>query len=324
MSDIDNRILIVDDTPVNLQLLGNTLKQKNYKVEFAIDGKKALDWIEKQVFDLILLDVMMPEMDGYEVCERIRKSDKHKKIPIIFLTAKTDTESVIKGFELGAQDYITKPFNTFELLARVKTQLELKSNREKLEGVNQWLEKKVQQRTVELIESNELLEKANTELLSLDKSKSEFLNIISHELRTPLNGILGTLYLLKDQVESKEMVKLINILDDSVNRLEKFSLMALQITSLRTKKHKLKNQQIKVEEIIDFCLIEHSQQIKNKKIDINLNNVKEDITINGDYDLLMTCFIKVFENAINHSHDNGKVFVKASLNSNGDLISCLC
>ena len=114
-----NTILIVDDTPKNLQVLGNTLKQENYKIEFAIDGKSALDWLTKKDFDIILLDVMMPEMDGYEVCETIRNGKFQAEIPIIFLTARTDTESTVKGFELGAQDYITKPFRLKELEIRI-------------------------------------------------------------------------------------------------------------------------------------------------------------------------------------------------------------
>jgi len=131
------KILIVDDTPKNLQVLGNLLQNNEYEVEFATNGKAALNWIEEDNFDLILLDIMMPEMDGYEVCEKLKSNNNTKNIPIIFLTAKIDTESIVKGFKLGAADYVTKPFNKEELLARISTQLTLIQSKKELMQKNQ-------------------------------------------------------------------------------------------------------------------------------------------------------------------------------------------
>ena len=119
-------ILIVDDEPKNIQLLGNLLEENRYETEFAMNGEQALEWTESRPFDLILLDVMMPGMDGYQVCRRIKADAGTRHIPIIFLTAKTETEDIIKGFNAGASDYITKPFRHQELLARVKKEVELK------------------------------------------------------------------------------------------------------------------------------------------------------------------------------------------------------
>lgn len=128
----DQSILVVDDNPKNLQVLGKFLKDEGLTVEFAIDGENALEWINQMDFDLILLDIMMPGLSGYDVCEIIKKNEKKKDIPIIFLTAQTDTESIVKGFEVGAVDYITKPFNRKELLARVSTQLKVKKSQEEI------------------------------------------------------------------------------------------------------------------------------------------------------------------------------------------------
>lgn len=125
-------ILIVDDVSQNLQVLCNILGKKNYKIAIARSGKKALDMVEKVPPDLILLDVTMPEMDGFEVCRRLHHSPRTRDLPVIFLTARTETESVVKAFECGAVDYVTKPFNSAELLVRVKTHLELKRTREEL------------------------------------------------------------------------------------------------------------------------------------------------------------------------------------------------
>jgi DNA-binding response OmpR family regulator len=116
-----SKILIVDDNPKNIQVLANTLSNSDYEVEYTSNGYDAIDWVNKESFDLILLDVMMPEMDGYETCLKMKENPALKDLPIIFITASTDIESIVKGFDIGAVDYITKPFNKKELLARVNT-----------------------------------------------------------------------------------------------------------------------------------------------------------------------------------------------------------
>jgi CheY-like chemotaxis protein len=126
-------VLIVDDNPKNLQVLGGLLQKEGINVEFALDGVNALGWLEKKNFDLILLDIMMPVMDGFEVCSRIKENPSVSDIPIIFITAKTDSESIVKGFELGGVDYITKPFITSELLARVNSHVQIKKSKDKIE-----------------------------------------------------------------------------------------------------------------------------------------------------------------------------------------------
>lgn len=125
-------ILIVDDTIKNIQLLGNMLRNKGYNISVAASGKEALESVKIKSPDLILLDIQMPEMDGFEVCKILKSNPETKEIPIMFLTAVTDPEKLVYGFELGAVDYITKPFNPAELYARVATHLEIKISREKL------------------------------------------------------------------------------------------------------------------------------------------------------------------------------------------------
>lgn len=122
-------ILIVDDEPKNIQLLGNLLKENKYEVEFALDGEHALEWVNSRPFDLVLLDIMMPGQNGYEVCRKIKSDIGTQHIPIIFITAKTHVDDIVKGFEAGASDYVTKPFKSPELLARVKKEVELKTLR---------------------------------------------------------------------------------------------------------------------------------------------------------------------------------------------------
>jgi class 3 adenylate cyclase len=118
-----SRILVVEDTPANIQALSATLKEKGYQVSVATSGNQALEIVERVRPDLVLLDVMMPEVDGFETCRRLKASATTRDIPVIFLTARTETEDIVKGFELGAVDYVPKPFNAPELLARVHTHL---------------------------------------------------------------------------------------------------------------------------------------------------------------------------------------------------------
>jgi class 3 adenylate cyclase/CheY-like chemotaxis protein len=143
------RILIVDDTPANIQVLSATLKDKGYQISVATNGKQALDALARARPDLILLDVMMPEMDGFETCRRLKAAESSRQIPVIFLTARSDTADIVQGFELGAVDYVAKPFNPHELLARVNTHLTVDELRRSLADKN-----------VELARAHELVRRA--------------------------------------------------------------------------------------------------------------------------------------------------------------------
>ena len=125
-------ILVVDDNLQNLEVLGGFLKNEGLSVEFAIDGSSALSFLEKKKFDLVLLDIMMPGMNGFEVCLKLKSNPDTTEIPVIFITAVSDTESIIKGFSNGAVDYITKPFIQDELLARVKTHLKAVKSKQQI------------------------------------------------------------------------------------------------------------------------------------------------------------------------------------------------
>ncbi len=133
---MSSRILVVDDTPANIQTLAGALKPRGYQISVATHGRQALEALARVRPDLILLDVMMPEMDGYETCRRIKASEDWRHIPVIFLTARVETADIVRGFEVGAVDYVAKPFNVHELLARVETHLTLDELRRSLAQSN--------------------------------------------------------------------------------------------------------------------------------------------------------------------------------------------
>lgn len=171
-------ILVVDDSPLNIKVLKSILIEKGYRVSCAISGIEAFQYLKNKTPDLILLDIQMPEMDGYEVCTQLKNCDKTKNIPVIFLTANTKTSYLLKGFKLGAVDYIIKPFNVLELSARVATHIELKIAKEKLEQENiktETLNKKLQN-------INNKLVKAYNEINKEKKRSDELLlNILPYE-----------------------------------------------------------------------------------------------------------------------------------------------
>lgn len=152
----DCKVLIVDDTETNVDILVDILENK-YELSVAMDGVSAIECVKLEKPDLILLDIMMPELDGYEVCKRLKKNEDTEDIPIIFLTAITDIDSKAKAFEVGAVDYITKPFEGVEVQARVKTHLSLKLAQIELLSQNEILEKRVKERTNEIQRTHEAM-----------------------------------------------------------------------------------------------------------------------------------------------------------------------
>lgn len=130
------RILIVDDDALNIKVIGSFLRKNGFNISFAKSGENALIATKKTTFDLVLLDIMMPEMDGFTVCKKLKENTITQNIPVIFITAKTDPKSIEKGFNMGAVDYITKPYNSVELLARIKMHLELKQKNEQITIAN--------------------------------------------------------------------------------------------------------------------------------------------------------------------------------------------
>ncbi|MCL8009076.1 response regulator [Gelidibacter japonicus] len=312
----DLKILIADDQQKNIQVLGSLLRQENYIIGVAMNGRQALEMLlQSNDYDLVLMDINMPIMNGIEACKAIREHENLKEIPIIFLTALVESESIVMGFEAGGQDYVTKPFNSNELLARVNTHLELKQNRDSLRQVNNWLEQKVKERTEELTV-------ANSQLLKLDTAKTEFLNIISHEIRTPLHGIIGALGILNEYHLPEEIKELLYIMEISANRLEEFSLKALDISLLNTKGKAILNlNKEDLTDIISSKVNALKSQADKKSISIILQNEGRDICTMLDKTFIDKCVSYLIDNAIKFGNRNSEIFIKTMEHSKNLVVT---
>lgn len=198
------KLLIVDDNPTNIKVLFDFLKDWGFKVLIAKNGENALTKLEEVTPDLILLDVMMPGISGFETCQRIKEKPSNKDVPIIFMTALADTENKVKGLSLGAVDYITKPFQQEEVLARINLHLklcsltkELAEKNQQLSQMNQLLEQKVEERTLEL-------KKTQSQLIISEKMSSlgQLVAGIAHEINNPVGFIAGNLQYVRQYAEN--------------------------------------------------------------------------------------------------------------------------
>ncbi|MCP4698697.1 MAG: response regulator [Gammaproteobacteria bacterium] len=211
-------LLIVDDMPTNLRMLSTYLRQLDYKVLIAQDGQDALVRVAYNRPDLILLDVMMPKMDGFETCRRLKEDEKTREIPIIFMTALSDTVDKVKGFELGAVDYITKPVQHEEVLARITTHLALRHLQKTLEEKNRCL----QQQSLELQKQNEELD--------------AYAHTVAHNLKNPLNGVIGCTDTLTREIGSSAtpgIMKFLQFLQQSGNKMRDTINALLLLASVR-------------------------------------------------------------------------------------------
>ena len=312
MSDNNKLILIVDDVPRNLQVLATILYDDGYEIAIAENGKTALEILNTIAPDLILLDIMMPDVDGFEVCRQIKSDHQLSSIPIIFLTAKNDTESIVKSFEIGASDYVTKPFNAIELKARVKTHLQLREKTKRLELVNQELDQIVKDRTVEL-------QKANQKLSQLDVAKSNLLGLISHELYTPISQIKSSVHLLKFTLVDEEDIELLNFIDNASKWLEKFAGLSTMITNLQLNKANAFFEKTSPTSIIEEALFNIKDILDTHKTKIIREYNCDNIEIDLDKFHSLKSLELIIDNASKYSGHNGDVRIVTKYNQD-----CYC
>lgn len=296
-------ILIVDDEPRNIQLLANLLRESGYEIEYATSGSMALQWIQSRFFDLVLLDVLMPVIDGFEVCRRI-KSGPSRDIPVIFLTARTDTPGLLEGFALGAADYIEKPFHKEELLARVNAHITLARQRQELNRYAHLLEEKTRQLEIE------------------NASKDKFFSILAHDLRNPLIGILDFARLL-DDIEHIQPVTLRQMKIEFHTSAERLLAMVDNLLTWSRAQRGLivpRPTAIPLQIFVQSRIRLLSHGAQNKGIHL-YNRVSELVNVWCDPDMLGTILDNLITNAIKFTPSGGQVEISTSLADDMQLIT---
>jgi signal transduction histidine kinase len=334
-------ILIVDDQPQNIQLLANVLKEK-YKLLIANSGDKAFKIMEKILPDLILLDVMMPDMDGFEVCSILQSHEETKSIPIIFLTAKSDVENVIHGLELGASDYITKPFSIRELNVRIKNLLNLSlanqyisMQKEELQEMSDELirytsdlyeaQKSVEENAFqmnkvlgELAESQEQIKIANEELEKSNKEKDKFFSIIAHDLKSPLASLSGLLQMIQDErdtMDDDEKHEILGLLLNNSKHVYDLLENLLEWSRVQRKALKFVPMQIPAMELAEETIQLLAAQAANKNITLR-NDINPNIEIKADYMMYSTLVRNLVSNAIKFTPEGGLIIVSSEEENN--------
>ena len=293
----DNKILLVDDDPKNLQVAMSILK--DYNVIYAQSGEKALELLSKNKFDLILLDIVMPIMDGYSVCSKIKENKDLSYIPIIFLTVKDDEKDIVKGFELGAVDYIIKPFYSEVLLKRVEVHLNLASVTRDLEEVNQNLNEKVKEQLDEIEEKNQMIIQE-----SKINAMGSVINLISLQWKKPLDKIKLYLQLLNYKLVNIEELKSDETFGKNLEQVNKLDEIMNDFHRFFNNKKNKENVNLKVS--FENAVFTLKDEIKDSDIKIN---IKGDVllSLNIVFDEIKHIFTKLIANSIENFKTSDKI-----------------
>ena len=306
------KILIVDDNPNNLKVLYTYLKNAGFEVLVAEDGKSGIEAVQHSQPEVILLDVMMPGMDGFEVCRRLKSNSRTKEIPVIFLTALSETVNKIMGFDVGGVDYITQPIENEEVVARVKTHLTMRRMRLALQQQNENLKAEIERRKeveTKLQSSNDSLEETvadrTAELSSSNQDLEQFAYIASHDLRQPLRKIrMCTEYLSEDYAHcfDEEAESYMGYITRSIDRM--YLLIDDLLTYSRIGKQEETYVSIELDNVVKDCIEDLSLTIEEKQATINCNDLP---TIIGNLSEMRQLFQNLIANALKFTGDRPPV-----------------
>lgn len=284
-------ILIVDDTEANIKLLSHVLRDVGFSPIVAFNGSDALELIKSRKPDLVLLDIMMPDMTGYEVCKKVNEDDELKSIPIIFLSALSETSNKVEGFEAGGVDYVTKPYQKDEVLARIRTHLFLSK-----------LQKERDQRI-------QALRETEIELREINQKKDQLVRIVSHDIKNPLTGIVGLANLIKENPElpKDDVFKMLSAMEQSGKKLMDMVEKVLDNENHSKSNEKLNFHEGLLEDLVEKVISVNKPKAMLKGITLNLVNK---ISVNNvllEHTKIEIALNNLISNALKFTSSSGKV-----------------
>lgn len=274
-------LLVVDDQPANIQVVGSVLGALGYEIVPAVDGATALKRLNVRLPDLILLDLLMPGMDGFEVCRRLREHPTAKDVPVIFLSAADDKEMIVRALESGGVDYLTKPFNQAELVTRVKTQLALKSARDRLQ--------------------------------QLAEDKDELLGILAHDLKNHLGGMEMSVQLLRDRVQKLEDQKITLLAENILRSNSQLLTFVKEFLANSAADHGLTLKPVRLDlaEVTELVIEQYREAARRKGLEIHATLPEGDLAVLADSTALDQVLDNLLSNAVKFSPPGKQITVTA-------------
>ncbi len=295
-------ILVVDDNQANLRLLTDVLSSRNYRVHEALNGPEALRIAQSALPDLVLLDISMPGMDGFEVCTRLKADASTRDIPVIFISALSDIDDVVRGFEVGGVDYITKPFKFREVLARIASQLTLVRQRQEIEALRH--------------QDRQTFE-------SLNRMKNEFIRMATHDLRNPLNVILGYRSVLQRLTVAEEhralMDEALQAIDDNVEKMRKLVTDMLDLAQMETS-WQFKPAPVSLAGLLEKAVGNFHLIAEQKGITLALAPPTGDTTVIVDASAITRVVDNLIVNALKYTPPGERIAVRAKLRGQHAII----
>lgn len=315
----NGKVLIADDDPVNLQVLFNQLTLEGYEVIVATDGRQAIELVKEQSVDLLILDIMMPKVSGYEVCQQLRRHYSLLDLPILMLTTKNHLNDKITSFEVGANDYLTKPCDRQELLSRVKTLIHLNHLNRELININQLLEGKVNERTKALQTANESLEQVNDELMKMAESRRHLLANIAHELGTPITLIHSYVQAVKEGIIEPNESHYLLMVENKITILERLIEDLFGLSKLEARQVSLNINELALEKWLEqiYTKFEYDVEQGERQFDSTiLNHIQQmrRFVCYVDTERMDQMFSNLIWNAIKHTSPNeGMISITATI-----------
>ena len=312
----DAAILIVDDNQSNVDLLREILKHDGYaSVRGESDPRIVPALCEAQRFDLLLIDVRMPHMSGFELMGRVRAIYADDHVPILVLTAHIDQATRRTSLELGANDFLTKPFIAWELLHRVRNMLEIRMLYRGAADQNRELERRVAERTAELSAALDAARQA-------DRAKLDFLSVMSHELRTPLNSIIGFAEVLAGDRQRRDDpgdgLEYVALIEESGKALLTMVNSILDFTRAATGGIELSEAQVDLHHMLDECLAQIDAKARAKRISVSARPASApSLVLRADPRRLREMLMGVLDNAVKFGHPGGHVGVRTERRADG-------